>query len=63
MGMNDCKQVKNPMDPGSHFIKVTEDKKALDQQSYQSLVGSLSTCKRSDIGQILKQTQPTRLTG
>ena len=52
MGMSECKPVKTPMDPGNHLVKATEDMEALDQQSYQSLVGSLmylATCTRPDI--------------
>ena len=48
-GMSDCKPVRTP---GSHLVKATEDEEALDQQLYQSLVGSLmylSTCTRPDI--------------
>ncbi len=51
-GMSDCKPAKIPVDPGSHLVKATEDEKAVDQQSYQSLVGSLmylATCTRPDI--------------
>ena len=52
MGMGDCKPVKTPVDPGNRLMKASEDEKALDQQSYQSLVGSLmylTTCTRPDI--------------
>ena len=52
MGMGDCKPVKTPVDPGNRLVKASEDEEALDQQSYQSLVGSLmylTTCTRPDI--------------
>ncbi len=47
MGMNDCKPVKTPADPGNHLVKATEEEMALDQQLYQFMVGSLlylATC-------------------
>ena len=52
MGMSDCKPVKTPVDTGNRLVKATEDMEALNQQSYQSLVGSLmylATCTRPDI--------------
>ena len=52
MGMSDCKPVKTPVDSGSRLVKALEDEEALDQQSYQSVVGSLmylATCTRPDI--------------
>ena len=51
-GMTDCKPVGTPVDPGRHLVKATEEEEAVDQQLYQSLVGSLmylSTCIRPDI--------------
>ena len=50
--MSDSKPVSTPVDPGSHLLKTTEDEEALEQQSYQSLVGSLmylSICTRPDL--------------
>lgn len=50
--MDDCKPVGTPVDPGSHLMKATEDEEALEQQKYQSLVGSLmylSTSTRPDL--------------
>ncbi len=50
--MSDCKPVGTPVDPGSHLLKATEDEEALEQQLYQSLVGSLmylSVCTRPDL--------------
>ena len=52
MGMSDCRPVKTPMEPGIHLVKAAEDDEVLDQQSYQSLIGSLmylATCTRPDI--------------
>ena len=51
-GMNDCKPVKTPVDPGQRLVKASEDERALDQPLYQSVVGSLmylATCTRPDI--------------
>ena len=51
-GMNDCKPVKTPVDPGHRLVKASEDEEALDQPLYQSVVGSLmylATCTRPDI--------------
>ena len=51
-GLGDSKPVGTPVDPGSHLLKATEDEEAVDQQLYQSLVGSLmylSVCTRPDI--------------
>ena len=50
--MSDCKPVGTPVDPGSHLVKATDDDEALDQQRYQSLVGSLmylAVCTRPDL--------------
>ena len=50
--MSDCKLVKTHKDPGSHLVKASDDEEAVDQQSYQSLVGSLmylATCTRPDL--------------
>lgn len=47
--MSDCKPVGTHVNPGSHPVKATEDEEAVDQQEYQSLVGSLmylSICTR-----------------
>ena len=47
MGMSDCKPVKTPVDASSHLVKATEEEEAVDQQLYQSVVGSLmymATC-------------------
>ena len=50
--MSDSKPVGTPINPGSHLLKATEDEEAVEQQQYQSLVGSLmylSVCTRPDI--------------
>ena len=52
MDMDNCKPVKTAVDPGNRLVKATEDEDVLDQQSYQSLVGSLmylATSTRPDI--------------
>ena len=52
MGMSDCKPVKTPVDASSHLVRATEEEEAVDQQLYQSVVGSLmymATCTRPDI--------------
>jgi hypothetical protein len=52
MGMADCKPVKTPVDPDSHLVKATEEEVGVDQQVYQSMVGSLmylAMCTRPDI--------------
>ena len=52
MGMSDCKPVKTPMSPGSQLVKAADNEEALDQQTYQYLVGSLmyqAICTRPDI--------------
>jgi hypothetical protein len=52
MGMTDCKPVKTPVDPDSHLVKATEEEVGVDQQVYQSMVGSLmylAMCTRPDI--------------
>ena len=52
MGMSNCKPVKTPMGPGNRLVKATDNMEVLNQQSYQSLVGSLmylATCTRPDI--------------
>ena len=51
-GMHDCKPVKTPSDPGSHLEKPADNEVALEQQQYQSVVGSLlylTTCTRPNI--------------
>ena len=50
--MGDCKPVGTPVSPGSHLVKATDDEEAVEQQLYQSLVGSLmylSVCTRPDL--------------
>ena len=50
--MNDTKPVGTSVDSGNHLLKATEDEEAVDQQMYQSLIGSLmylSVCTRPDI--------------
>ena len=52
IGMSDCRPVTTPMESGNHLVKASEDDELLDQQSYQSLIGSLmylATCTRPDI--------------
>ena len=52
MGMSDCKPAKTPVDSGHRLTKATDDEVAIDQPSYQSVVGSLmylATCTRPDI--------------
>ena len=52
MGMSDCRPVTTPMESGNHLVKASEDDEPVDQQSYQSLIGSLmylATCTRPDI--------------
>ena len=52
MGMSDCKPVSTPVNPRNHLVKAAENEEAVDQQSYQSLAGSLmylATCTRPDI--------------
>ena len=39
--MGDCKPVGTPVSLGSHLVKATDDEDAVEQQLYQSLVGSL----------------------
>ena len=51
-GMKDCKPVATPVDVGTKLIKATEDEEAIDQQQYQSAIGSLmylSISTRPDI--------------
>ncbi len=50
--MENCKPVGTPVDPGKYLAEATEDDETVNQQAYQSLVGSLiylATCTRSDI--------------
>ncbi len=50
--MSDSKPVGTPVSPGSYLMKAAEDEEAMEQQQYQSLVGSLmylSVCTRPDI--------------
>ena len=52
MGMSDCRPVSTPIESGNHLVKASEDEEPLDQQLYQSLIGSLmylATCTRPDI--------------
>ena len=41
MAMSDCRPVTTPIESGNHLVKASEDDEPLDQQSYQSLIGSL----------------------
>ena len=48
-GMSECKPVATPVDPGTHLTTLNEKEEAVDQQQYQSVVGSLmylSVCTR-----------------
>ena len=50
--MSDCKPVATPVDVSSKLVKATDDEVSVDQQLYQSAVGSLmylSVCSRPDI--------------
>ena len=54
--MSDSKPVVTPVDPGNHLLKATEDEEAVEQQQYQSLIGSLmylSVCTRPDIAYVV----------
>ena len=51
-GMADCKPVSTPVNIGSKLTKATDDDKCVDQQKYQSAIGSLmylSVVTRPDI--------------
>ena len=51
-GMKECKPVGTPVSPGTHLEKLAEDEEVVEQQLYQSVVGSLmylSVCTRPDI--------------
>ena len=51
-GMSECKPVATPVDPGTHLTTLNEKEEVVDQQQYQSVVGSLmylSVCTRPDI--------------
>lgn len=43
-GMNECKPIGTPVDPGSHLTRATEEETAVNQQLYLSL-----TNRRSDV--------------
>ena len=40
-GMNNSKPVSTPIDPNTKLIKPTDDEQIIDQQLYQSAIGSL----------------------
>ena len=40
-GMNNSKPVSTPIDPNTKLIKATDDEQIIDQQLYQSAIGSL----------------------
>ena len=51
-GMEDCKPVSTPMEPGKKFQKLSDDEESFDTQTYQQAMGCLayaSTATRSDI--------------
>ena len=51
-GMQDCKPVSTPVNVGSKLTKATDDDESVDQQKYQSAIGSLmylSVSTRPDI--------------
>ena len=51
-GMQDCKPVSTPVNVGSKLTKATDDDDSVDQQKYQSAIGSLmylSVSTRPDI--------------
>ena len=50
--MLECKPVATPVEPGTHLEKLTVEEEAVNQQQYQSVIGSLmylSVCTRPDI--------------
>ena len=50
--MDESKPVGTPADPSQKLLKTSDDEECVDQQKYQSLVGSLlylSVCTRPDI--------------
>ena len=56
MGMSDCRPVTTQMESGNHLVKASEDDEPLDQQLYQTLIGSLmylATCTRPGIGFVM----------
>ena len=40
-GMSECKPVATPVDPGTHLTTLNKKEEVVDQQQYQSVVGSL----------------------
>ena len=40
-GMQDCKAVSTPVDTSTKLVKATSDDECIDQQLYQSAIGSL----------------------
>ena len=67
-GMQDCKPVSTPVEPGQKLEAATDRDLTVDQQKYQSAIGSLmylSVCTRPDIsfavGNLAKfSSQPTK---
>ena len=41
-GMEDCKPVSTPIEPGTKFRKLTADEEVIDESLYQAAVGSLN---------------------
>ena len=68
-GMQDCKPVGTPVDVGTKLEKATSEEESIDQQLYQSAVGSLmylSVSTRPDIafavGSLARfSTKPTKV--
>ena len=40
-GMQDCKSVSTPLEPGKRYQKIDDDVKPVDLKEYQSIIGSL----------------------
>ncbi len=43
--MDDCKPVETPVDVSCKLVKATDEEVNMDQQLYQSAVGSLMYCQ------------------
>ena len=56
-GMENCKSISTPLEPGKHLFELSDDDEAFDKGIYQQAIGCLtylSTVTRPDIAAVVR---------